>query len=273
MSTPNDAANVELVVLPLGVGDAFSQKYYSTSFLVGERQLSDGRIRWVLVDCPHPIRKILHEASQKVGFDVDVGDIDAVVLTHLHADHVSGLEDFAYFSLFALQKKVTLACHPVVQKRLWDGCLAAGMERLVGVGETQHKTLDDYFDVVDLDFDAAVDVGPFKVACRATQHHIPTTALTFASPSTSTSLGYSADTAFDLKLIDWLSTCSAFLHETNYGTHTPLDALIELPDDVRHKMGLVHYPDTHDVDAGPVRCAREGQLWTVTAEGFAAPKT
>ena len=48
---------------------------------------------WLLVDCPHPIRKMMREAK---GTSIDVGDISALCLTHLHADHSSGVEGFGY---------------------------------------------------------------------------------------------------------------------------------------------------------------------------------
>src|SRR3970282_1499137 len=46
-----------LSFVPLGVGDAFTAIYY-TSCMALE---SGGR--WILVDCPHPIRKILREGG------------------------------------------------------------------------------------------------------------------------------------------------------------------------------------------------------------------
>ena len=42
-----------LRLLTLGVGDVFSARHYSTSFAVE----SNGH--WLLVDCPHPMRKML----------------------------------------------------------------------------------------------------------------------------------------------------------------------------------------------------------------------
>ena len=44
-------------VTALGVGDAFSARWYSTCLLVtaGENRL--------LIDCPHPIRKVLAESA------------------------------------------------------------------------------------------------------------------------------------------------------------------------------------------------------------------
>ena len=69
-------------LLPLGVGDAFSALHYTSSVLLE----SGGQ--WLLLDCPHPIRKILREGSQRaLGRPLDLADLAGVAVTHLHADH------------------------------------------------------------------------------------------------------------------------------------------------------------------------------------------
>src|SRR5437660_10987392 len=97
-----------LRLVPLGVGDAFSALYYS-SCLAPEAEGS-----WLLIDCPHPIRKILRESGLAAGLGLDVGQFGALVLTHLHADHSSGLEGLAFFSRFVLGRRMPLLSHPDV---------------------------------------------------------------------------------------------------------------------------------------------------------------
>ena len=94
---------MSLEVLVLGVGDAFSALHYSTCLALR----AEGQ--WLLVDCPHPIRKILRESSLRAGLELDVGDLAGVVVTHLHADHASGLEGLGYFGFFALGRKLPLS--------------------------------------------------------------------------------------------------------------------------------------------------------------------
>lgn len=242
-----------LSVTPLGVGDAFSALYYSSCLAVE----SDGER--LLIDCPHPIRKILRES----GPDLDVADFRAVVLTHLHADHCSGLEGWGYFSFFALQKKALLYAHPDVTDRLWAGHLAAGMEQLMHAVDQPpaQKHLDDYFDTRPLDTEHAVTIGPFSVECRHTIHHVPTTALRIRVADRC--LGYSADTAFDPQLIDWLDAADLIIHETNFGVHTPYDKLAALPEALRAKMRLIHYPDSFDVAASNIECVEQGRQYQV----------
>jgi ribonuclease BN (tRNA processing enzyme) len=245
----------DLEFVPLGVGDAFSARWYSSCLLVesGGRRL--------LVDCPHPIRKMLNEAGAARG--VDVGDIDGVLLTHLHADHCSGLEGFGYFARFVLQKKARLWAHPSVLERLWDGHLAAGMEALLAPGAPAPHAmqLGDYFEIEELRLDASVEIGPFTVSARPTIHHVPTTALRIAAGGRE--LGYSADTSFDPDLIAWLARADLVVHETNYGIHTPYERLAELPDSLKSKMRLVHYPDDFLLDSSAIEPLVQGRRYRV----------
>src|SRR5262245_8620681 len=116
-------------IVPLGVGDAFSALRYSSCLAVAPGDSFDDG--WLLVDCPHPIQKMMREAGQAAGVKIEPHRLLGVVLTHLHADHASGLEGLAYWSFFYLQRKLPLYAHPSVAARLWDGHLAAGMEQLL----------------------------------------------------------------------------------------------------------------------------------------------
>jgi ribonuclease BN (tRNA processing enzyme) len=243
-------------LLALGVGDAFSARHFSTAFCV------EAAGRWLLIDCPHPIRKMLAEASLKAGIPLDLDAVEGVVLTHLHGDHASGLESFGYFNRFALGRRAQLLAHPLVSHRLWEGHLAAGMEHLLPSAEAEpvEMGLPDYFELSSLDEKAPVPFGPFTIECRRTIHHIPTTALRIHAGGRT--IAYSADTTFDTSLIDWLAPADLILHETGYGVHTPYSALESLPLPLRAKMRLVHYPDELEATGDP-RPLTEGDLLTV----------
>ena len=245
-------------LLALGVGDAFSGRYYSSCLALH----ADGA--WLLIDCPHPIRKLMREASASAGLDLDIPQVTAVALTHLHADHCSGLEGLGFFSRFVLGRRATLLAHPVVSARLWDGHLAGGMEvALQGPGvPALERTLDDFFDVRPLAYEQEVSVGPFRLRCRLTNHSVPTTALRVRAAGRT--LGYSADTAFDPDLIAWLTDADLIVHETNPGfLHTPYEQLAALPEALRTRMRLIHYPDDFDLDHSAIEPLRQGRSYTV----------
>lgn len=72
-------------------------------------------------------------------------------------------------------------------------------------------------------------------------------------------LAYSADTAFDPELIEWMGEAELLIHETNFGVHTPLHLLAALPEALRARMRLIHYPDMLDPDTAPITCLRQGE--------------
>jgi ribonuclease BN (tRNA processing enzyme) len=236
--------------IPLGVGDAFTARYYTSCIAI------EAEGRWLLVDCPHPIRKVLAEGSKGT---LDVPSFEAVVVTHLHADHSSGLEGFGYFSHFVARRKARLAAHPDISSRLWEGHLAAGMERLMPSADAAPvpKGFGDYFELVAL----PGRIGPFEIETRRTIHHLPTTALRIRAGGRT--LGISSDTAFDPSLIAWLMEADLVIHETNYGVHTPYEKLAALPEAERRKMRLIHYSDLFDPAASVIEPLVQGRGYEV----------
>jgi ribonuclease BN (tRNA processing enzyme) len=247
-----------LRLLVLGVGDAFSALYYSSCLAL------EAEGTWLLIDCPHPIRKILREAALAAGVGPTVEQVSALALTHLHADHSSGLEGLAFHARFLQGRRLPLLAHPDVLARLWDGHLSASMELCVQEpgGAPVRRDRDDFFEVHPLFEDTPVRTGPFTVHCRRTLHSLPTTA--FRIEAAGRTLGYSADTAFDPTLIDWLSFADLIVHETNPGLmHTAYEDLARLPAPLRARMRLIHYPDAFDLAASVIEPLRQGQSFAV----------
>jgi ribonuclease BN (tRNA processing enzyme) len=244
-----------LRLLCLGNGDAFSALYYSTCFALE----SGGH--WILVDCPHPIRKIVREGSLAAKTPLDVSQLEAVVLTHLHGDHVSGLEGLAYYFRFILGRKLTLWTHPDVAASLWPGVLSGSMAWVIEQpgGAPRPRRLDEFIDLhLFRETDEAV-IGPFRVACRRTIHSVPTIALKITAGKRR--LGHSADTAFDPTLIDWLSDAHLIVHEANSAfMHTNFEDLLTVKKSIQRKLRVIHYPDTFDVEASPLGVMRQGTM-------------
>ncbi len=253
-----------LRLLPLGIGNAFSAVSYSTCLALE----ADGC--WLLIDCPHPIRKMMREASKSTADlghtvpELDAAAVHAVVLTHLHADHVSGLEGLAFFSRFFLDRKLRLLAHPSVSEYLWSGHLAASMGRAKqqpGLPDIERR-FEDYFDLYDVPERQAVATGPFTVSVHPATHSLPTTAIFVEAAGRK--FGYSADTAFDPRLIEWLARADLIVHEANGGfPHTPYQRLAELPVALRKKMLVVHCPDGFDPPGREIELLRQGQNYWV----------
>ena len=244
--------------LALGVGDAFSARYYSSCLALQ----AEGA--WLLIDCPHPIRKVLREASATAGITLDVGDFHSLVLTHLHTDHCSGVEGFGYYFYFGLKRRAPLIAHAEVAARLWEGHLAGGMEWFMSTDVTaplERRTLDDYFELTTMTEQKPIQTGPFTIECRKTLHSVPTTALRIRAAGRT--LGYSCDTAYDPSLIDWLAPADRIIHETNLGIHTPYEKLAALPESLQKKMLLIHYPDDFEAEGRTIQPLRQGQFYDV----------
>ena len=236
-------------LLCLGVGDAFSARWYSTCVAVEHGGT------WLLIDCPHPIRKILREGSAVLARALDLANIDAVVLTHRHGDHASGLEGAAFYNQLALRRRTVLVTHPLVMADLWDRYLAATLSA------SGQKSQADYFDHRPLSEDGALEFGPFRIECRRTVHAIPTFALRITAGGRT--LGLSSDTAYDPSLIDWLAEADLIVHETNVDPHTPYEKLAALPPAIRSRMRLYHYPDNFDAATSLIEPLEPGRLYDV----------
>ncbi|WP_165226089.1 MBL fold metallo-hydrolase [Aquisphaera insulae] len=246
-------------LIPLGVGEAFSAFHYTSCYLLGSGD------DWLLIDCPHPVRKMLREGTAAAGCPIDLDRIQAAAISHLHADHCCGLEDFGFFTKLAVGRRARLLMHPDVSIRLWDDVLAAGMDAPGTTGAASPsappRELGDFFELIDLDEARPVPSGPFSVECRRTLHGVPTTA--FRISAAGKTLGYSADTAYDPTLIDWLSPCDLIIHEATTpghgGMHTPYEKLAALPEALRAKMRLTHLPDDFDAASSAIRVLRQGE--------------
>jgi ribonuclease BN (tRNA processing enzyme) len=240
-------------VFVLGVGDTFSERHHSTALLL---QCDGFRLA---VDCPDMYRGVLKDASNATGRALALSDIDHVLITHVHGDHMNGLEGVAFYKHFVDRKRVQLVTAPEVRETIWDQRLKASMSVLWNGRE--HRTLgfDDYFEHVPLSWTRSIQVGPFSIRARRTIHHVPTSALFIEAAGRT--LGYSADTAFDPELIAFLEPADLIIHETNLGpAHTPYASLAALPPELRAKMRLIHYADGFDAAASVIAPLREGEI-------------
>ena len=79
----------------LGVGDAFSERYRPTSLLLSYDDF------FLAIDCPDMYRSVLKEASAISGRQLSLSAIDHVLITHVHGDHMNGLEGVGFYKRYA----------------------------------------------------------------------------------------------------------------------------------------------------------------------------
>ncbi len=212
----------------------------------------------MLIDCPDPIHRVLREAHEASGVGaLEVPAILDVIITHLHGDHVNGLEAFA-FTHWLLRRREPSRPRPrlhaaaPVMDRLWPR-LAPAMDQ----GGT--ASLEDYFEPRPLVPGTSSDIAGMRVECRITTHMIPTFGLRLRAGDAS--VGWSSDTGFEQAHVDWLAECGVIVHETSPPPfHTALSDLLSQPERIRRKIRLIHAPDDFDASACPMPLLREGDI-------------
>lgn len=118
----------------LGVSSALTAGYknFNSNMLLTSKSGKN-----LLIDCGYDIKHSLHE--QKMSHK----DIDAVYISHLHADHVGGLEWLGFNKLFIDKAIPTLFISHLIKDKLWDNVLSGGMSSL----ENQNASLSTFFNV------------------------------------------------------------------------------------------------------------------------------
>lgn len=214
--------------LVLGCGHSESLDHFNNNSIV---IASDGNL---LIDCGHTIKHAL--AKQQMSIE----DVDAIYISHVHGDHVFGLERFAYESKFKYKKRIKLIFHRDLQSELWDQTLKGSLGRH-GDGDA---SLSDYFDVVVLDeYNFSIFGNDYELIPVRHTPGKPTYGLLINKY-----LFFSADTIALPKLMSVLDFAVGF-HDVTLShsnpVHATLDSLVSLyPAMIKKKLYLMSYEDS-----------------------------
>lgn len=207
----------------------------------------------LLIDCGTDCRHLL---AAKYGDEVYANPpsrfVDAIYISHIHADHCGGLEWFAFTNYFMKGKRVPLIIAESLIEELWDRSLSGGLSQLT----EKSVGLDEYFDVVAIksDFPEWRFTGVDPKFCIYPCTHVPGGKISYALLAEEGEKGVliSTDCAFDeawQKLLVELGSSDRVVnifHDCDTGpapnpVHTHYTALEKLPVEIKKKMWLYHY--------------------------------
>ncbi len=246
--------------------------------------------RW-LIDCGRQAPDQLLEA----GFSWH--DIAGQIVTHVHGDHVYGLEDFAFMRFYEGREgvepvmrggpKPKLLAHSAVRDEMWE-TLAPSLRYLREGEDLRAGTLAHYFDVAEAEQSEAPRDNPWAhaerfefedlaIVCRESEHvpGKPSCSLEFElEPGRSDGrlAWWSGDCTVDAARLSALEPrTTVFFHDCTFvdypgQVHGAFSLIEKLPRPVLDKLVIMHHEDdleTHRarVEALGVRIALPGQRW------------
>jgi ribonuclease BN (tRNA processing enzyme) len=253
------SASPHMTLRFLGAGGAFSRSYGTTCSMI---TLRSGEL-W-LIDCGRQAPDQLHAAG--IGWH----EITGQVITHVHGDHVYGLEDFAFRRYYEASEDMPsirgggprpkLMAHSAVEDELWQ-MLESVLRYIPDPDRLTGGTMDDYFERIAAHANTPPKHNAWNHAESFTTDGLSMTARECVhvpgKPSTSLELAvndeqiawWSGDSTVDH---EWLTKneprTTVFFHDctfTDYPgqVHGSFALLKALPEAVRLKTVLMHHED------------------------------
>lgn len=213
----------------IGTGSAFAKKYDNNNALIETNGIK------LLVDCGITLPKALHQMG------LSFPDLDAVLISHIHGDHVGGLEEYAFQMMFKYKCKPVLYIAEQLIQPLWDNTLRGGLS------QDPLNKLDDFFDVRPLEVNKEIELFPGLTVKLMQTVHIPNkSSFSFLFNQR---FFYTADMCFDRKLLTELieNGIETIYHDCQLESpgvvHASLEELLTLPEAIQQKVWLMHYGD------------------------------
>jgi ribonuclease BN (tRNA processing enzyme) len=234
----------------------------------------------ILVDCGNGVFGKLRQ-------HVDYVDVDAVVISHLHADHFLDLVPYSYALTYAPRQQ------PVPVAR-WPGTDSPARPELhvpPGARECFRRVvgswgnddlIENAFDLVEYDASSELEIGPVRVRFQPVPHYTETFAMRLTSSNGSGQLVYGADSrptdalapfAADADLLMVEATLPRPERDGQRGHLTPGEAGEHARAAGAKRLLLVHISDELDADwarreaeeafGGPVDVAADGASYEV----------
>lgn len=228
-------------LLCLGTGSAFTTGVdnWQSNFFLSRA----GEPKGLLIDCGGDCRHAMAEQG------LSAMDVEAVYISHPHADHIGGLEWLAFATFFdpRYTGRPLMWTSDVWVNSLWEDSLRGGLASLQG----QSAKLDTFFDVRPIPGNGVLEFQGLEIETVQTIHVmdgrviVPSFGLIFDIGDQCVFL--TTDTQFAPNQIrDFYNRATVILQDCEVsqypsGVHAHYKDLCTLPDDVRAKMWLYHY--------------------------------
>lgn len=251
-----------LSIFFLGSGSAFSKKLYQNNIIITKGDSS------IFVDFGTKAPIVLDRLG------LNVSNIDNLIITHSHADHVGGVEEIALMNRYFFNKKPNLYITKRYKNILWNETLAGGCKYSEYKKDKTFLSIEDFFNIEyfdNLNFKNKLDnrnfyhkkINGIDIILYQTKHmpsDLPKNAdfklyhLSYGL-LIDKKIVFTSDTIFDPDLLFFLEEhykIEYYFHDCQFfvgGVHAAYDELKTLPDTIKRKMFLMHYGDRfHDYD-------------------------
>lgn len=246
-TSPEPEWKVELLLL--GIGGAFDADLHitNTNALVTVSGPNDRVVR-VLLDCGHTCGGQLNRLG------LTYNDIDAVLVTHAHGDHIDGLEVLGYKSRFLYNRSVPVYTPQGVMDDIWHSLQAKMGWLQIARGKSVVATMADYFEpVVVTDERFSIADGQLNVTFFAVEHvaEMATYGILLQVGDDGPVIRWSGDTIFDADSVlfsefskergDLIFHDCAFSPYYDTTVHTHFEQLEGLSEDIRERLVLIHH--------------------------------
>ncbi len=257
----------------LGVGSAFAKRNLQSSALIeawaSGPDKQDRPDDALLIDfgatgplALHRLKDMPEFSYLGSGGNICYSALRGVIITHLHADHIGGLEEWASIIRFARcaeTRRPELFGSAELIRSLWEHSLRGGLGSLNG----RQASLEDYFAPKPLDVNdkerPLTMMERFELGLFPTDHirverqfDWPSFGVSMRDASTGSLAIYSGDTRFDRAGFGGRMdrACIIFhdvqLEDSLEPIHASLKDLRTLPEAVRKRTYLYHYSDEWD---------------------------
>jgi ribonuclease BN (tRNA processing enzyme) len=172
--------------------------------------VQDGDVR-VLVDCGNGVFGKLRKF-------VDYVDVDAVVISHLHADHFIDLVPYSYALIHApRQQPVPVppwpgTDYPACPRLIAPPGATEAFRRVVGAWGNE-ELIEQAFTLEEYSAESVIEVGPLRFAFALMPHFVDSYAVSVTSSNGGGRLAYGADSRPAGELVEFARGADLFLVE------------------------------------------------------------